>query len=266
MDQDEDFSAYVSARWSRLVRSSLALGRVRRGRRRALVSYAAGCAVVLAVAAAGSVAIQLSGGQVDAASTSASGHLDVTLDLARTDLAPLPSNEPRADWDTESRTLVYQFGYGSSCPPTGAVAERSDSGEVTLRVAIQRDDTGMCTADARPAVASITGLDAFPQDLTVTDEEGNVETVPVDVPTPMLLSCPDESRVQTSGGLLTRFPKGSRSAEQLVADTSTPEHPWVLSGDRAAYELRPDGTAFALHDIQRGPRGYFFHGYLACSP
>jgi hypothetical protein len=34
---------------------------------------------------------------------------------------------------------------------------------------------------------------------------------------------------------------------------------------RHAYVLRPDGTAFEVHDLVKGPKGWFIHGYEACS-
>lgn len=81
---------------------------------------------------------------------------------------------------------------------------------------------------------------------------------------PTGLTCPTGERVSTDGGYLAGYPDGVDDPEQLVEEKSTPEEPWVLVG-RKAYVLRPDGTAFEVHDVVKGPKGWFLHGYEACA-
>ncbi len=80
---------------------------------------------------------------------------------------------------------------------------------------------------------------------------------------PKGLTCPTNGRVSSGGGLLAEVPVGPDTAEELVDAESTEEKPWVLVG-RKAYELRPDGTAFKVHDLVKGPKGWFVDGYEAC--
>ena len=80
---------------------------------------------------------------------------------------------------------------------------------------------------------------------------------------PKGLTCPTNGRVSLSGGLLAEVPEGPDTAAELVDSQSTEELPWVLVG-RKAYELRPDGTAFKVHDLVEGPEGWFVDGYEAC--
>jgi len=80
---------------------------------------------------------------------------------------------------------------------------------------------------------------------------------------PQGLTCPTDGRVGSSGGLLAEWPDGPDTAAEVVDAESTPEQPWVLVG-RKAYELRPDGTAFKVHDLVNGPKGWFLGGYEAC--
>ena len=87
-----------------------------------------------------------------------------------------------------------------------------------------------------------------------------VESVPV----PTELTCPSGEFVGTAGGSLAEWPEGADTPEEVVAAESTPEEPWVLVGKKA-YVLRPDGTAFEVHDLVKGPKGWFLHGYEACA-
>ena len=81
---------------------------------------------------------------------------------------------------------------------------------------------------------------------------------------PTGLTCPSDEFVSSSGGLLAKWPEGPDTAGELVDSRSTPEEPWVLVG-RKAYVLRPDGTAFKVHDLAKGPKGWFLDGYDACA-
>ena len=94
----------------------------------------------------------------------------------------------------------------------------------------------------------------------------DAETSPSDSPSyaaPKALTCPTDGRVSVGGGLLAEIPEGPDTAQELVDAESTEEKPWVLVG-RKAYELRPDGTAFKVHDLVEGPKGWFVDGYEAC--
>ena len=86
---------------------------------------------------------------------------------------------------------------------------------------------------------------------------------PADHPTPTGLTCPSGEMVGTAGGYLAGWPEGLDDPDDLVAEQSTAEEPWVRAG-RRAYVLRPDGTAFEVHDLVKGPKGWFLHGYEAC--
>ena len=81
---------------------------------------------------------------------------------------------------------------------------------------------------------------------------------------PTELTCPSNEYVSSSGGLLADWPEGPDTAGELVDSKSTPEEPWVLVG-RKAYVLRPDGTAYKVHDLAKGPKGWFLDGYEACA-
>ena len=81
---------------------------------------------------------------------------------------------------------------------------------------------------------------------------------------PKGLTCPSGEMVGTAGGYLAEHPDGVDDPQELVEQRSTPEEPWVLVG-RKAYVLRPDGTAFEVHDVVKGPKGWFLHGYEACA-
>ena len=83
------------------------------------------------------------------------------------------------------------------------------------------------------------------------------------VAAPEGLTCPTNGRVSSGGGLLAEVPEGPDTAQELVDSESTEKKPWVLAG-RKAYELRPDGTAFKVHDLVKGPKGWFVDGYEAC--
>jgi hypothetical protein len=100
----------------------------------------------------------------------------------------------------------------------------------------------------------------------VTSSTGDAPESPVEssIPEPKGLTCPTAERVASSGGLLAEPPKGPDTAEELVESKSTAEEPWVLVG-RKAYVLRPDGTAFEVHDLVEGPKGWFLDGYEACA-
>jgi hypothetical protein len=106
--------------------------------------------------------------------------------------------------------------------------------------------TGTPTADAPAA----------PPEKQSPSEPGTPEA-------PEGLTCPTNERVATEGGSLAEWPKGADTPEAVVEAKSTPEEPWVLAGKRA-YVLRPDGTAFEVHDLVEGPKGWFLHGYEAC--
>ena len=82
-------------------------------------------------------------------------------------------------------------------------------------------------------------------------------------PEPTGLTCPEGRRVSTEGGSFAEWPEGADTPEEVVDAKSTPSEPWVLVGKRA-YVLRPDGTAFEVHDVVKGPKGWFLHGYEAC--
>lgn len=81
---------------------------------------------------------------------------------------------------------------------------------------------------------------------------------------PQGLTCPTGERVSTEGGAFAEWPDGADDPEQLVAEQSTEDEPWVLVGKRA-YVLRPDGTAFEAHNLVKGPKGWILHGYEACA-
>ena len=51
--------------------------------------------------------------------------------------------------------------------------------------------------------------------------------------------------------------------KELAESKSSAEEPWVLVG-RKNYVLREDGTAFEVHELVKGPKGWFLHGYEAC--
>ena len=94
--------------------------------------------------------------------------------------------------------------------------------------------------------------------VSVTGDAG-----PTDLPTPTALTCPSGEMVGTAGGYLSRWPSGPDDIDELVAENSTPEEPWVRVG-RSAYVLRPDGTASEVHHLSFGPKGWFLQGYEAC--
>jgi hypothetical protein len=81
---------------------------------------------------------------------------------------------------------------------------------------------------------------------------------------PKGLTGPTGERVSTEGGSFAEWPDGAEDPEQLIAEQSTEEGDWVLVGKRA-YVLRPDGTAFEVHNVVKGPKGWILHGYEACA-
>ncbi len=94
-------------------------------------------------------------------------------------------------------------------------------------------------------------------------EPADTSTDAKSAPLPTELTCPTPERVGTDGGLLTSEPDGAPTREELVAETSTPDRPMALAGDRA-FVLRTDGTASEVHFIVEGSRGFYFHGYEGC--
>ena len=98
-------------------------------------------------------------------------------------------------------------------------------------------------------------------------EGGNSNTsASADRHMPTRLTCSGRTRVSLSGEL-DKTAAGESSAEELVEKASTPQAPLVLSKDgRAAFELRPDGTAWKRRTIVEGSRGFIFAGSESCSP
>ena len=99
---------------------------------------------------------------------------------------------------------------------------------------------------------------------TSSGDEPKPSTQESAAPAPKGLTCPTGARVATEGGSLAEWPEGEDTPEEVVAAESTAEEPWVLVGKKA-YVLRPDGTAFEVHDLVKGPKGWFAHGYEACA-
>lgn len=99
---------------------------------------------------------------------------------------------------------------------------------------------------------------------SVSDEPTSGSPSPTASPEPKGLTCPSGEFVGTAGGLLSEFPEGADTPDEVVEAQSTPEKPWVLVGKKA-YVLRPDGTAYEVHDVVKGPKGWFLHGYEACA-
>jgi len=101
------------------------------------------------------------------------------------------------------------------------------------------------------------------REATPVGDAGPVAREPGSHPAPDGLTCPSGEMVGTAGGYLAEWPHGVDDPAELVARQSTAEEPWVLVG-RRAYVLRPDGTAFEVHNLVKGPNGWFLHGYEAC--
>ena len=118
----------------------------------------------------------------------------------------------------------------------------------------------LCLALALPAVLVGCGSEAA----TTASDEPEPATKEIVVREPEGLTCPTDERVSTAGGMLAEWPEGEDTPEEVVAAESTPEEPWVLVGKKA-YVLRPDGTAFEVHELVKGPKGWFAHGYEACA-
>ena len=95
-------------------------------------------------------------------------------------------------------------------------------------------------------------------------QTGSADDTPSAAPAPKGLTCPSGERVGTAGGYLAEYPEGPDTPEEVVEEKSTEDEPWVLVG-RKAYVLRPDGTAYEVHDVVKGPNGWFLHGYEACA-
>ncbi len=81
---------------------------------------------------------------------------------------------------------------------------------------------------------------------------------------PTELTCPSGEMVGSDGGFLSKWPEGADDPDSVVAAARMPGETWVRVGKRA-YVLRSDGTAFEVHDLVHGPKGWFLQGYEACA-
>ena len=70
--------------------------------------------------------------------------------------------------------------------------------------------------------------------------------------------------VQTVTTLPEGAPAGTTNIKVAGVAGIPADAPGVLVGKKA-YVLRPDGTAFEVHELVKGPKGWFAHGYEACA-
>lgn len=70
-----------------------------------------------------------------------------------------------------------RLGYSSSCPPVPTLNTPEDT--LSLRLTSPPADDTACTADSVPVVVTVTGLDAPPERLTITETDNASLTVAV---------------------------------------------------------------------------------------
>jgi hypothetical protein len=125
-------------------------------------------------------------------------------------------------------------------------------------------DTVHRTLLGLPLALSVSLLGCGSETSTPAGEAERTPTESTSLAAPEGLTCPTGERVSTEGGSFAEWPDGADTPAEVVDAKSTPEEPWVLVGKRA-YVLRPDGTAYEVHDVVNGPKGWILHGYEACA-